>query len=112
MAATGSDITKHVGGEERDTLPPTGKGKRGKSADIMFSLETRLQRLEIAMAENRDKVEKIDQHINGLEGGHEEFHGEIQAALNLLPESWKAQLDALIDSLQAEIAAIREELKK
>ncbi|GFS29830.1 hypothetical protein Acr_00g0008700 [Actinidia rufa] len=83
MAATGLDITKHVGGQERDTLPPTGKGKRGKSADIMSSLEARLQRVEIAMDDNRDKVEKIDQRIDGLE-----------------------------DSLQAEIAAIKEELKE
>ncbi|GFY91426.1 hypothetical protein Acr_07g0016220 [Actinidia rufa] len=78
----------------------------------MSSIEARLQRVEIAMADDRDKVEEIDQRLDGLEGGHEEFHGEMQGALNSLAESWKAQLDALKDSLRAEIAAIREELKE
>ncbi|GFY85123.1 hypothetical protein Acr_03g0018970 [Actinidia rufa] len=111
MAATGSDVTVHIGVHERDALPPTGKGKMGKLADIMSSLEARLQRVEFAIADNRDKIEEIDQRINGLKGGYEEFHGEIQGALNSLAESWKAQLDALKDSLQAESAAIREEIK-
>ncbi|GFZ14973.1 hypothetical protein Acr_24g0011630 [Actinidia rufa] len=78
MATTSSDVTEHGGVHEKETLPPTGKGKRGESTDIMSSLETRLQRVELAMADNRDK----------------------------------AQLDALKDSLQAEIAAIREEIKE
>ncbi|GFS40482.1 hypothetical protein Acr_00g0068810 [Actinidia rufa] len=112
MTATGSDATEHVGIHERDALPPTGKGKRGKSADIMSSLEARHQRVELVMADNRDKVEDIDQRIDGLEGAHEEFHGEIQGAINSLAESWKAQLDALKDSLQTEIAAIREEISQ
>ncbi|GFY85681.1 hypothetical protein Acr_04g0004190 [Actinidia rufa] len=112
MAATGSEITEHVGVQERDTISPIGKGKRSKSADVMSSLEVRLQRVEIAMADDRDKVEEIDQRIDGLEGGHEEFHGKMQGALNSLAESWKAQLDALKDSLRPEIAAIREELKE
>ncbi|GFY87141.1 hypothetical protein Acr_05g0007800 [Actinidia rufa] len=107
--ATTSDVTEHGGTEhggiqERDTLPPIGKGKRRKSTDIMASLEARLQRVEFAMADNRDKVEEIEQRIDGLEGGHEEFHREMQGILNSLAESWKAQMDALKDSLQAEIA--------
>ena len=44
----------------------------------MSSLEARLQRVELAIADNWDKVEDIDQCIDGLEGGHEEFHEEIQ----------------------------------
>ncbi|GFY91651.1 hypothetical protein Acr_08g0000470 [Actinidia rufa] len=110
--ATASEVSEHGGGHERDTLPPTGKGKRGKSADIMASLEARLQRVEFAMADNRDKVEDMDQRIDGLEGGNEEFHREMQGILNSLAESWKAQMDALKDSLQAEIAAIKEEIKE
>ena len=82
MAATSSDVTEHVGVHERDTLPPTVKGKRGKLAGIMSSLEARLQRVELAMADDRDKVEEIDQRIDGLEADHEEFHGEIQGAFN------------------------------
>ncbi|GFS32651.1 glycosyl hydrolase family 47 protein [Actinidia rufa] len=78
----------------------------------MSSVEARLQRVEFAMADNRAKVEEIDQHVDGLEGRHEEFHGEIQGALNSLAESWKAQLDALKDSFQVEIVAIRDELKE
>ena len=112
MAATSSDVTEHVGVHERDVLPPTGKGKRGKSANIMSSLEARFQKVEVAMADERDKVQEIDQRIDGLEGGHEEFHGEIQGALNSLAESWKVQLDALKDLFQAEIAAIKEEIKE
>ncbi|GFY82732.1 hypothetical protein Acr_02g0009720 [Actinidia rufa] len=112
MAVTGSEVTEHIGIHERDSLPPIGKGKRGKSADIMSSLEARLQKVEFAMADYRDKVEEIDQCIYGLKGGHEEFHGEIQGAFNSLAESWKTQLDAFTDSLQAEIAAITEELKE
>ena len=45
MAATGSEVTEHVGVHERDALPLTGKGKRGNAADIMSSLEARLQRV-------------------------------------------------------------------
>ena len=107
MAATGSEVTEHVGVQERDTIPPIGKGKRSKLADIMSSLEARLQRVEIVMADDRDKVKEIDQCINGLEDEHEEFHGEMQGALNSLAEASKAQLDALKDSLRAEIAVIR-----
>ncbi|GFS35174.1 hypothetical protein Acr_00g0038210 [Actinidia rufa] len=110
--ATTSEVSEHGGGHERDTLPPTGRGKRGKSADIMASLEARLQRVEFAMADNRDKVEDMDQRIDGLEGGNEEFHREMQGILNSLAESWKAQMDVLKDSLQAEIAAIKEEIKE
>ncbi|GFZ20044.1 tetratricopeptide repeat (TPR)-like superfamily protein [Actinidia rufa] len=105
-------VSEHGGVHERDSLPPTGKGKRGKSADIMASLEARLQRVEFAMADNRDKVKDMDQRIDGLEGGNEEFHREMQGILNSLAESWKAQMDALKDSLQAEIAAIKEEIKE
>ena len=42
------------------------------------------------MADNRDEVEDIDQRIDGLEGGHKEFHGEMQGAFNSSAESWKA----------------------
>ncbi|GFY89329.1 hypothetical protein Acr_06g0012690 [Actinidia rufa] len=87
--ATASEVSEHGGGHERDTLPPTGKGKRGKSADIMASLEARLQRVEFAMADNRDKVEDMDQRIDGPEGGNEEFHREMQGILNSLAESWE-----------------------
>ncbi|GFY81510.1 hypothetical protein Acr_01g0013190 [Actinidia rufa] len=110
--ATTSDVTECGGDHERDTLPPIGKGKRGRSADIMASLEARLQRVELAMADDRDKVVDMDQRINGLEGGHEEFHMEMRGILNSLANSWKAQMDALKDSLQAEIAAIKEEIKE
>ncbi|GFS31769.1 hypothetical protein Acr_00g0019100 [Actinidia rufa] len=44
----------------------------------MASLEARFQRVELAMTDNPDKVEDIDQRIDGLEGGHEEFHREMQ----------------------------------
>ncbi|GFZ10557.1 hypothetical protein Acr_21g0011560 [Actinidia rufa] len=109
----GNDRTwTHGGVHERNTLPPTGKEKRGKSADIMASLEARLQRVEFAMADNRDKVEDMDQRIDGLKGGNEEFHMEMQGILNSLAESWKVQMYALKDSLQAEIAAIKEEIKE
>ncbi|GFY89872.1 hypothetical protein Acr_07g0000690 [Actinidia rufa] len=64
------------------------------------------------MADDRDKVVDMDQRIDGLEGGHEEFHREMQRILNSLAESWKAQMDAFKDSLQAEIAAIKEEIKE
>ncbi|GFZ03719.1 hypothetical protein Acr_16g0003430 [Actinidia rufa] len=50
--------------------------------------------------------------FDGLEGGHEEFHMEMRGVLNSLAESWKAQMDALKDSLQVEIAAIKEEIKE
>ncbi|GFS42181.1 hypothetical protein Acr_00g0078380 [Actinidia rufa] len=75
----------HGGIHEREALPPTDKGKKGKSADIMSSLEARLQRVGHAMADNQDKVEDIDQHIDGLEGGHEELHGEIQGVMSRNP---------------------------
>ncbi|GFY94853.1 hypothetical protein Acr_10g0002380 [Actinidia rufa] len=64
------------------------------------------------MADDRDKVVDMDQRIDGLEGGHEEFHREMRGILNSLAESWKVQMDALKDSLQAEIAAIKEEIKE
>ncbi|GFZ17388.1 hypothetical protein Acr_26g0006580 [Actinidia rufa] len=89
MATTESEVTEHVGVQEKDTLPPIGKGKRSKLADVMASLEARLQRVELAMADNRHKIEDLDQRIDGLEGGHEEFHREMQGILNLLAESWK-----------------------
>ncbi|GFS40680.1 hypothetical protein Acr_00g0069830 [Actinidia rufa] len=111
MAIT-SDVIECGGDHERDTLPPIGKGKRGRSADIMASLEARLQRVELAMADDRDKVMDMDQRIDGLEGGHEEFHMEMRGILNSLADSWKAQMDALKNSLQAEIAAIKEEIKE
>ncbi|GFY94232.1 hypothetical protein Acr_09g0006780 [Actinidia rufa] len=78
----------------------------------MASLEARLQRVEFAMADNRDKVEDMDQRIDVLEGGNEEFHREMQGILNSLAESWKVQMDALKDSLQAKIAAMKEEIKE
>ncbi|GFZ01988.1 hypothetical protein Acr_15g0005970 [Actinidia rufa] len=110
--ATTSDVIEHEGDYERDTFPPTGKGKRGRSADIMASLEARLRRVELAMADDWDKVVDMDQRLDGIEGGHEEFHTKIRGILNSLAESWKAQMDALKDSLQAEIAAIKEEVKE
>ncbi|GFZ18764.1 hypothetical protein Acr_27g0005030 [Actinidia rufa] len=110
--ATTSDTIEHGGDYEGDTLPPTGKGRRGRSADIMASLEARLRRVELAMADDRDKVVDMDQRIDGLEGGHEEFHVEVRGILNSLADSWKAQMDALKDSFQAEIAAIKEEIKE
>ncbi|GFS38830.1 hypothetical protein Acr_00g0059690 [Actinidia rufa] len=110
--ATTSEVSEHGDGHERDTLPPTGKEKRGKSVDIMASLEARLQLVEFAMSDNRDKVEDMDQRIDGLEGRNEEFHREMQGILNSLAESWKAQMDALKDWLQAEIAAMKEEIKE
>ena len=64
------------------------------------------------MVDEWNKVEEIDQRIDGLEGGHEEFHRKIQGALNSLAESCKAQLDALKDSFQAKIASMKEEIKK
>ncbi|GFZ18144.1 subtilisin-like serine endopeptidase family protein [Actinidia rufa] len=51
-------------------------------------------------------------HYLVLPPKNEEFHREMQGILNSLAESWKAQMDALKDSLQAEIAAMKEEIKE
>ncbi|GFS46629.1 hypothetical protein Acr_00g0103410 [Actinidia rufa] len=51
----------------------------------MASLEAKLQRVEFAMADNRDKVEDMDQRINRLEGEMRSSIGRCKGSSTLWP---------------------------
>lgn len=45
----------------RDRSPPPPAPRRGKSQDVVHALENRLSRVELAMADSRDRLNKVEQ---------------------------------------------------
>ena len=53
-------IVEQVRGRGVDLVAPKGRGKKDKSRDLMASLEGRVTRLEVAMADTKEGVDLID----------------------------------------------------
>ena len=110
--ATVSDITIGAEQSDRERNPAGGKGRKEKSRDIMTTFETRLARVELAIADGQDKFEELGQSIEGLGGENVELRGEMQATLNSVVEELRKYIDSKYDTVHAELATIREEMKE
>ncbi|GFZ19485.1 hypothetical protein Acr_28g0001900 [Actinidia rufa] len=78
----------------------------------MTTFETRLDKVEHAMADGQEKFEELGQSIARLEGEGAELRGEMQATLNLVVDDLRKYIDSKYDLVHAEIGAIREEMKE
>ena len=59
----------------RETKPTArGKGKKDKSRDVVATMEARLAKVELAMADTREGVDLIEQ---GMEKGLEDLREQI-----------------------------------
>ena len=110
--ATVSNITVGVEQNEKEWNPAGGKGRKDKSRDVMTTFEARLAKVELVVANDRDKFEELGQSIEGLEGKGAELRGEMQATLNSVTEELRKYIDSKYDIVHAELAAIREEMKE
>ena len=60
----------------RETEPTTqGRGKKDKSRDVVANMEARLAKVELAMADTRERLDLIEQ---GMEKGLEDLREQIQ----------------------------------
>ena len=66
-----------VGAVHPKDAPP--KPRREKSRDVMMTLEARLAKMELTVA---DKLEAYDERIEKLESAGDELQEEMQSALN------------------------------
>ena len=56
-------IIEQVRGRDVDPVAPKGRGKKDKSQDPMVSLEGRVNRLEVAMADTKEGVDYMEQNM-------------------------------------------------
>ena len=68
-------IVEQVRGRDVDPVAPKGRGKKDKSRDPMASLEGRVTRLEVAMADTKEGVDLMDQ---SMEKAVEDLKEQIQ----------------------------------
>ena len=68
-------IADQVGGRDADPVTPKGRGKKDKSRDLIASLEGRVTRLEVAMADTKEGVDLIEQ---SMEKAVEDIKVQIQ----------------------------------
>ena len=57
------EIVEQVRGRDVDPVAPKGRGKKDKSRDPIASLEGRLNRLEVAMADTKEGVDFMEQSM-------------------------------------------------
>ena len=71
------DLRSEMGGvvDPKDAPKP----RREKSRDVMVTLEARLAKMELTVA---DKLEAYDERMEKLESVGDELHEEMQSALN------------------------------
>ena len=108
-----ASVDKMVNTSESALLARDGsKQRREKSRDVMASLEARLAKIELFMADGKDKFEDVDQGMAELQSGRDELRENMLGALNAFANSLRGEFDSFKDSLLAEVAAIREEVKE
>ncbi|PON69358.1 hypothetical protein PanWU01x14_087990 [Parasponia andersonii] len=101
--ATTPDPVK-VGASERGCDEGKKGATRGKSRDVVTSLEARVSRLESNLGTLGEHVDDLDGRCDGLETEDAEIHSSIKDALGGL----EAGLRREIESLHLEIAKIRD----
>ena len=75
--ATGSDVVNLP--HDYETC---GRSKKASLRDMLFFIEARVARTELAIGEIRDKFEDIEERIEGLDFKREELMEEMQGVLN------------------------------
>ena len=91
-----------------ENRPPTGKGRKTSSRDMLSSMNSYLTRCELAMGEIQEQVEDIEKSIKELDSIREELKGEMQGALN---EAMDVHMRRN-ESLEAHVVAMRGELEQ
>ena len=115
----------------RETEPAArGKGKKDKSRDVVANMEARLSKVELAIADTRERLDLIEQgmekglkdlreHIQDLCEGvlvsqvqpvsHEEFVLFQEKVLNMLA-SIDSRIEALATQIESRDQEVRQEL--
>ncbi|PON74421.1 hypothetical protein PanWU01x14_052530 [Parasponia andersonii] len=102
MAATPDPV--EVGASECGRDEGKKDATRGKSRDVVTSLEARVSQLESSLSTLGERVDDVDGRSDGLETEDAEIHSGIKDALGRL----EADLRREIKSLHLEIAKVRD----
>lgn len=79
---------------------------KGRSKDVLSSMESRVARVELAMGKLRDKIFDHDEGIEKIVAMGDEIRGEMQGALNQSMDDLQKRneaLEALVVSLRQEV---------
>ncbi|VFQ79625.1 unnamed protein product [Cuscuta campestris] len=96
----GSETTNVTKGGEKKT-----KTQRSRSRETMDGFETRLARVELAIADGEEKFEEMGQ-------GMDEFREEMQAAMNKVLAQCLERIKAMEEFHKVEVSSIQVELEK
>ena len=69
------EVADQVRGRDADSVAPKGRGKKDKSRDPIASLEGRVSRLEVTIADTKEGVDLIEQ---SMEKAVEDLKVQIQ----------------------------------
>ena len=119
MASSQEGIIEQVRGRDVDPFAPKGRGKKDKSRDPMVSLEGRVTRLEVAMADTKEGVDHMEQSMEkvvvqiqdlqeGMQGSPVPMvsHEELMKVIDML-SSLESRVEALTkheEELRQEVA--------
>lgn len=92
---SGSKITQ-VGREKT-------RGQRSRSRDAVVEFETRLAKVELAIADGQEKFEAVEQGLDGL-------REKMQSAMNQVLAQCLDSVKAMEETHKTEISSMREEL--
>ncbi|PON38423.1 hypothetical protein PanWU01x14_312570 [Parasponia andersonii] len=106
MAATPDPV--EVGASEYGRDEGKKGATRGKSRDIVTSLEARVSRLESNLSTLNERVDDLDGRCDGFETEDAEIHSSIKDALSGL----ETDLRHKIESLHLEIAKVRDLIQR
>ena len=79
------EIVEQVRGRDVDPVAPKGRGKKDKSRDPIVSLEGRVNRLEIAMADTKERMDFMEQSMENVVDDLKEQIQDLQEGMQGSP---------------------------
>lgn len=113
---------RHVSDEEHVPLTqqptPCKKGIRDKLCDAacgrekLGDIDIRIANIKLMLINGEEKFKELDLHMKELSNGMDNFHDEVQIALNATIDKLANKGETMCLSLVEEIIKVREELDR
>ncbi|XP_022773522.1 uncharacterized protein LOC111315780 [Durio zibethinus] len=91
----------------------SGRGKKANSRDIWSTMDGRLAKVEVTVADVRDKFDKVEACFEDMDSRAEELKGEMQSALNETIDMLTQRnetLEAMMETMRKEFEELKGEL--
>ena len=88
-------VGEEMRGREANPSTRKGRGGRSKSRDVLAALETTVVKVEVAVADVKERLDRVEQSMEELEGRVddqvEELRGSMQSIHEANTEAWRQE---------------------